>query len=301
MQRLALAVSILALGLAAVSFQRSLARSASAREVAGELERFAEKLEAHAAAAHAAPEAAKGIDVTSLESRVAELERLSARGPVEATPVEAAAPIEPASGEHAAVAGQDATARAELAELLKRLIGSDYDLHGSKEEIQRFFELARDGGLLADILKELESRVASNPNDVEARMDLADGYVAKIMTMPHGPEQGVWGEKAEEQWRAVTERDPEHWGAHFALGTNFSFYPDVMGKTGEAIRCLESARKIQAHLPPAAEHVQTYLSLARLYLRENRRDEAIAVLQSGLQLHPGNAGLLAELQRVQAG
>ena len=298
MSRITLAASILALGLAALALVRGGARS---DPVADErLARLAAELDEHVATIHATPPSQ--AELAALEARVADLERSPQRSPAPAAiPVAAAAPLAAASATDAERGGPSPAERAELEDLLERLIGADYDLHGSDEDIQRFFELARGSEALAGIVAELEGRVGAHPGDLEARMELADAYVAKILTMAHGPEQGVWGAKAEEQWREVTAQDPEHWGAHFALGNNFSYYPDVMGKTGEAIRYLEQARAIQERGAPLVEHVQTYLSLARLYVRDGARDEALAVLEAGLASHPGNAALLAELERLEGG
>ena len=213
----------------------------------------------------------------------------------------ASPPAEEVPSEEPSAASDPAAKQAELDELkdlLASVIGFDYDLKGSEEEIQRFFALARGSDALAELLGELEAAVAASPEDLQARMDLADAYVAKLMTTAHGPEQGVIGAKAEGQWREVVARDPGHWAANFALGNNYSFYPDVMGKTPEAIAYLEAARSIQEKLDPTPEHVRTYLSLSRLYLREGRKAEARAVLEEGLRHHPGNAEILAELERL---
>ena len=189
----------------------------------------------------------------------------------------------------------DAAARREFEELLA-LFGSDYDFDGTPEQMQRFYALARDAGLLDGSIAELEAHVARDAGDLDSRMQLADLYVAKLMTIPHGPEQGIWGERAEGQWRAVTELDPEHWRANFALGHNFAFYPDVMGKTREAIHYLEEARRIQENGAPDDEHVRVYLALSRLHSRQGDEDRARAVLESGLRRHPSNAELLRALE-----
>jgi tetratricopeptide (TPR) repeat protein len=118
--------------------------------------------------------------------------------------------------------------------------------------------------------------------------------VAKLMTI-QGPEQGLWGSRAEEQWREVSLRDPDHWGAAFALGQNYAYYPDVMGKTDEAIAHLERARAIQERAQQGQEHVRTYLSLARLYQRKGDLEGARSVLRAGLRYHPGEEELGAAL------
>ena len=44
--------------------------------------------------------------------------------------------------------------------------------------------------------------------------------------------------------------------------------------------------------------MQTYLSLARMYVRKDKVAEARALLESGLALHPGNAQLQAALSEL---
>ena len=220
------------------------------------------------------------------------------RVPVEAQPEPAVVGAVVEAGAPAAEPSQaiDATARREFEELLA-LFGTDYDFDGTPEQMQRFYELARKG-LLDRSIAELEAQVAADPGDLGARMQLADLYVAKIMTLPHGPEQGLWGDRAENQWRAVAERDPEHWGANFSLGHNFAFYPDVMGKTRDAIHYLEEARRIQENGSPEDEQVRVYLALSRLYSRQGDEDRARDVLEAGLRRHPSNAELLGALEDI---
>jgi len=190
----------------------------------------------------------------------------------------------------------DAAERAELEELLK-LFGSGYDWEASGPELERFYELAKKTGLIDEKLSELEAEVAAAPDDLDLRMELADTYVAKLMTV-QGPEMGLWGSRAEEQWRETEKRDPEHWRATFSLGQNFAYYPDVMGKTDEAIAYLERARAIQERGAQGAEHVRTYLSLARLYQRKGDVARARDVLHAGLRHHPGNAELGSALESL---
>ena len=140
---------------------------------------------------------------------------------------------------------------------------------------------------------------SDNPRLERLRMSLADTYIAKLFSVPGGPEQGRWGSKAEREWRAVVELDPEQWEAQFAVANSLSYYPDVMGRTGEAIEGLERARELQEQLEPSKHHVQTYLSLSQLYLRSSKNDRAREALEAGLRYHPGNDQLMAALIQLE--
>ena len=297
--------AVLLAGCALVTLGLERSRTRQERELGARLAALEERLVVLETQPRAEPptSAAQPASLGELEARLDRLEQAGARRPLAepVTPVPAASPAGASSDEKSGVRAASTAERAEFEDLLARLAGAGFDLQGPDDEIQRFFELARETGVIDELLSSLEADVAARPADLDARMQLADAYVAKILTLPHGPEQGLWGAKAEEQWREVSERDADHWGANYALGNNYSFYPDVMGKTGEAIRYLERARAIQENLPPSEEHVQTYLSLARMYLRDRHEAEARATLEAGLRFHPGNAELLAELARLGKG
>ena len=194
----------------------------------------------------------------------------------------------------------DPAMRAELDELVSAIARRGWDMGSGGDDFQRFLELARGTGLLDERLAELEEAVALAPHDVDARMDLADSYLAKLMTVS-GPEQGLWGGRAEEQWQAVADLDDGHWRAHHSLGTNYSFYPEVLGKGPDAIRHLERTRELQRDLAPAPEHVSTYLYLARIYGRAGEVERAREVLEEGAQLHPTDTELQDALAALEDG
>ncbi len=188
--------------------------------------------------------------------------------------------------------------RAEFDALLEKLrLG--VGLHGASREMERFWELARSTGVIDEGIAELEALVAADPADLEARMDLAEYYIAKLYSVPGGPEQGLWNDKVEQQWQEVLARDPDHWDAQFRLGTNWSYYPDFLSKTNDAIRALARARELQEREPPREEFVETYLSLARMYMRKAKVEEARAVLSAGLRRHPGDVRLVAALEDLE--
>jgi tetratricopeptide (TPR) repeat protein len=230
-------------------------------------------------------------------ARVAQLEATGTRTtPAADAPARAAG--EAASEDRATPASMSA---GEFRGLLAAMLREDVVGPASAEDQARFWKAARESHLVTTVIGELEAVVAAAPDDLAARMQLADAYVTKLTTLPGGPEQGVWGTKAEQQWQAVIDRDPDHWEAQYALAYNFTWYPTAMGKAADAVRGFEQCLRIQEHLPPEARHVATYRNLASLYEQQHQRERAERVLQQGLLRHPGDAGLVADLQRLNAG
>ena len=270
------------------------------QELTDRLDRLADDGARPAPVAAAGTESVEELErvVDELRVRLANLETGSRRTALAVTTDEEQPTGEPEVADEAEEPGApNDPGRSEFDGILAKLIGNGWDFSDSRDDFERFLELARGTDYLDERLADLEHRVTTDPGDVEGRMELAQTYVGKLMTVS-GPEQGLWGGRAEDQWRAVVELDDDHWDAHSSLGTNYSYYPEVMGKTEEAILHLERARSIQRFRDPEPEHVQTYLFLARMLDREGKRDEARGALIEGLQYHSGNAPLEAALARL---
>jgi len=184
--------------------------------------------------------------------------------------------------------------------LLGKVLSAASGKTATPEEEQRFWELARTTGLVDDLIDGLEAEVEAGPRDVAALMNLADAYVAKLLTVPAGPERGLWGMKAEAQWRKVLAADPNHWGARFSLAYGHARYPDFMNMTGKAIRGFEQALEIQESRAPEPRFVTTYLELSRLYQKQGDPVKARAILRRGLGLHPNHEEMLAALRKLKA-
>ncbi|MHC4516730.1 MAG: hypothetical protein ACYTGO_11455 [Planctomycetota bacterium] len=166
-------------------------------------------------------------------------------------------------------------------------------------EQQRFWQAARTTDLVNDTIKALEAQVNTNPQDAKARMELADAYVAKLLTVPAGPERGLWGMKAEKQWRDIVKQDQDHWEAQFTLSYGYSMYPEFLNKTDDAIAGLEKALKIQERVQPKAEHAKTYVQLARMYKRKRNTEKVREILELGRARHPRNDEITKALQALQ--
>ena len=166
------------------------------------------------------------------------------------------------------------------------------------DETQRFWELARTTDFLAGFVGELDAFVKENPDDTEARLDLARGYVAKLLTVPSGPERAGWAAKAEGEWRQVLEANPASWEAQFSMATSWSHYPDLLNKTTDAIGGFVKAREIQEAGAAEPHQSRTYLRLSRLYLRQADSAKARTVLKAGLERHADDTELKSALDAL---
>lgn len=219
-------------------------------------------------------------------------ERLAA---VEARPAGSGA----AAAEGAAVAPKPTAAdRKAQAEEMDALLKKVFEGTATDEEEQRFWELARTTGRLDEMIKTLEGKVAESPGDLDARMNLAQAYISKLLTLPSGPEQGLWSGKAVTQWKKVLEAEPEHWEARYSLAFNWSMWPDFLNKTPDAIAEFEKLREIQERGAATDQQADTYFQLSRLYLKQGKRDKAQEVLRTGIARHPTSAHLKKALDSM---
>jgi TolA-binding protein len=166
-----------------------------------------------------------------------------------------------------------------------------WDGEASADDEARFWELARTTGALDTILEELEEKADSAPRDITTKMHLAGAYVAKLLTVPDGPERGAWAMKAEAQWGAVLELDPEHWEARYSRAFSWSQWPPFMGKGPTAIKEFEQLVEQQARMTPEPEQANVYLQLSQLYRREGNTERANETLKKGIERHPDTEAL----------
>ncbi|MCI0650952.1 MAG: hypothetical protein L0Z55_03620 [Planctomycetes bacterium] len=210
-----------------------------------------------------------------------------------------------ASGRGDAAAGaKTSTVSAPELEKFKGLLARFFDGEGegslSTDEQEQFWKLARTTDALEQVIDGLKNEVAADPRSTEPRMELAESYIAKLLTVPDGPERGVWSVRAEEQWREVVNLEPTHWRANFSLGINFSYYPPFLNKTGEAIEWLERSRALLADEPVQDDQVRNYTVLAGLYQRQGESARAREVLAAGLARHPDSEEIDGALKRLPA-
>lgn len=288
-----LAAAAFGLGMA-VTFQLGASRgldSESDRAVAGldgrlgELMTALDKLDVSVARTRAAQQETRDA-IDALALRVTALERHS--GPPQAV-------------ERLASGVSTADEGVPVPSAFRALFDRVMDIDGPRpapEEEQRFWEAARTTPLLAGVIAKLEEEVKADPENIATRMDLSRSYVAKLMTLPTGMEQGVWALKAEGEWQEVLTRDPAHWEAQYSLGVSWTFWPDYLNKTPDAIKALERSVQLQEAADARPEQADAYWYLSRCYVKQGNSQKAREVLDRGLTRHPGNDKLAQSLDTM---
>lgn len=154
----------------------------------------------------------------------------------------------------------------------------------------------RKEGRLDDVVAHLARRVAEDPRNPDAQVELGLAYVQKMLAMPEGPERTHVGELIDAAFTAALEVDPNHWHARFRKAEGLSYWPPLSGKSGEAIRHFETLVSQQDSTSPRPEQARTYLYLGNLYERQGQPDRAAAIWAKGSQRHPGDLELQQKLQ-----
>lgn len=289
--RLVLAVSLALLLAACGDDQAARQREAEARDaMKADVEKVRKEAERATQEAQAAKKDVRTLrdEVTALADRVATLEKRPA----------AAAEAVTTSAETAPAGAAKAADRKALLEEMKSLQEKVFDGTATDDEQQRFWELARTASVVDEMMKTLEEKVKDRPEDTAARMQLAQAYIAKLLSIPPGPEQALWSNKAVAQWQTVLKQEPDNWDARYSVAFNWSMWPDFLNKTPDAIREFEKTREVQERQTADPKHAQTYLQLSRLYQKQGKSDKAKDALKAGLARHPDDAELKKALESL---
>jgi len=169
----------------------------------------------------------------------------------------------------------------------------------SKEETEQFWKLARSAKNLEFAIASAKAEVASNPQSVEARMQLAEVNLTKLYTLPRGAERRLWADQAQEQYRAILELDENNWEARHAIATGYFHTPTNLNKTADAIREFEKLRQIQEAGAAEERQAPVYVNLSILYRRVGNEEEARKILEAGLRRHPQDKEILKTLAALQ--
>lgn len=170
----------------------------------------------------------------------------------------------------------------------------------SPDEQLAFWQAVKSGDKLDRLIAELQQTTSNATGDVDSRLNLGLAYVAKIWSVPDGPEKAIWAGKAEGVWKEVLAVEPQNWEAQRNIAVSYSRYPDFLNKTSDAITEYEHTIAIQEAAPqPRKEFANSYLEMARLQMKTGDPGSALSTLERGAAAHPDDASIAKQLEVVK--
>jgi tetratricopeptide (TPR) repeat protein len=241
-------------------------------------------------------------DVAALRAEVAELRRAvdrsrsSRAGATRQDPAEAA----PSRDVGPVASDKPEKSDGDLPEF-ERLRRKVFSWQATPEESLRFWELARTSDMLPRLIEQMSKAVEADPENIPARLQLAQAYIAKLYTVPDGPERGAWAMRADAEWRKVLKLDDTNWEARFSIAYSLSQWPKQFNRAPEAIKEFETLVAQQETMRPEPRHAQVYLQLALMYREQGSAKKAEEILRRGLERHPDSEQLAAALAPAEEG
>jgi tetratricopeptide (TPR) repeat protein len=108
-------------------------------------------------------------------------------------------------------------------------------------------------------------------------------------------EQGVIVGRSNEILERALEMDPSHWEARYALALNHYFTPEFLGRSKDSIEHFEILLEQQGDRTDFPEMAGPYAYLGDLYLRVDRKQDALAIWRKGAALFPDDPQLAERL------
>lgn len=235
--------------------------------------------------------------LADLKGQVVLSDRSGARVPLGEIEAAVARALEARSvAEHApVVAEQAASPKAKPETYLERLMEDGV----SWDDAQLIWKEAAADGELDAVVALFEEHARSNPDDVQAQVDLGHAYLQKVFQSGGGPEAGKWAIQADHAYDGALKLDDHSWEARFSKAMSLSHWPAVFGKQNEAIHNFEVLVAQQATQTQRPDFVQTHFLLGNMYQQIGEKEKALAAWQNGLTLFPDNASLLGQIASLQ--
>ncbi len=155
-----------------------------------------------------------------------------------------------------------------------------------EEEMAELLKLSKSKPIMSFIVKGLEKKIADDPEDLEARLQLANVESSRVHMAESITERAMLGRNVREQISEVLKRDPENWQGRFMKAVGISHSQRTPQGRANAIREFESLLTIQASRPSEPKFAQTYGQLAIVYMAERDTKKAREVLTEGLASYP---------------
>src|SRR4029079_19199235 len=97
----------------------------------------------------------------------------------------------------------------------------------------------KNANLIDQAIAKLQEKVNGEPKSADLHVALAGAYLQRLFNAPDGRERGEWATKADQEYDAALEANPNHWDARFSKAVSLSFWPPLFGKQEEAARHFE--------------------------------------------------------------
>jgi hypothetical protein len=169
-------------------------------------------------------------------------------------------------------------------------------------EKQAAWKQLQDSGGLADAARELELRMAGDPNNALYPAALGQAYLKLCATSTDVRAQAIWAMTADGDFETALNLDPSNWDARYTKAVAMSYWPANLNKGDEVIQQFNILMGRQEQEAPQPQFAQTYEWLGKQYLKAGQADAARQVWQRGASLYPDNQtlqSLLAESATAQ--
>jgi hypothetical protein len=190
--------------------------------------------------------------------------------------------------------------RMDPAELERMLSMMERELAGSidHETAHRYRKRAADHDVHDRAIAFFEERVAREPENRAARLELNVAYVDKIPTCGGIAAivcKGTLARKSLDQLDVLVERDPDDWLALYARGTNHLHWPRALRHTPDAVRDFERAIELARRTGVTPQHERLWVLLGDARAKAGSPDGARQAWRDGLEAFPASRELTERL------
>ncbi|MDJ0974527.1 MAG: hypothetical protein QNJ98_08725 [Planctomycetota bacterium] len=170
----------------------------------------------------------------------------------------------------------------------------------TKAEVGELLRLTGDKALMQGVVADLEARIAENPDDLDARLQLVDVQSARAHTAESIVERGMLGDSVRTQLGEVLKRDPENWEARYMQAVGISHSQRTPQGRARAIQAFESLIALQQQKAAEPRFAKTYGQLAGVLMAEKNAAKARETLTEGLRRFPDDEALKKMLDGLPA-
>jgi hypothetical protein len=237
-----------------------------------------------------------GLRAVGTDERVARLERELESARAQIARLSEASGASPAHGARPRSETEHASLRAQFFSLSQAY----RDGSATKEQAAELIRLTKDDAFMARVVADLESHIADNPQDVDARMQLVDVQSARLHSAGSITERTLLAGGVRQQIDAVLKVDANNWRARYSRAVGISHSQRTPQGRANAAREFEALIELQQTQPGEARFADTYTQLAGVYMADQKKDEARRTLQGGLARHPDSQAIKDLLASLDA-